>query len=473
MGLAERPQVVIVGAGPAGVVSAITLARYDIPVLLIEKREQLSTLSRSLVISTRSMEIFRAWGLEDAIRAGASDVEPIGWVTAALSDKGGSLFPLGYPTTKEAARISPTRPAWAPQDHLEPLLLDLLQSFPAAQVRFSSELIDLVMRNDSVLVTIHNALTGATHDIEVSYVLAGDGAHSTVRTKLGISMIGRDDLAEFHGVQFFAPLSDLLDDRRYGLNVIANPEVRGVVAPRGRNDRWLLNREWRPGQESILEYSEEQLVRLIQIAAGAKVTPSIERVARFRFAAQIAERYRLDRAFLMGDAAHRMTPRGGTGMNTAIHDAFDIAWKLAWVIRGWAGTDLLDTYEAERRPVGEHNVERSRDPNGHKQQFDIALPWDLNERLPHFWIKKDGQQLSTLDLIGTGLTIVAGSRALRLDKINLEPGVTPPLTTHVLDDADASALGIGPEAVRMFLPSGRSLDESEANALGIAHSLRL
>jgi hypothetical protein len=94
----------------------------------------------------------------------------------------------------------------------------------------------------------------------------------------------------------------------------------------------------------------------------------------------------------------------------------------------------------------------------------------LNERLPHFWIKKDGQQLSTLDLIGKGLTIVAGWRALRLDKISLEPGVTAPLTTHVLDETDANTLGIGPEAVRMFLPSGRSLDDSEANALGIAHS---
>ena len=144
-------------------------------------------------------------------------------------------------------------------------------------------------------------------------------------------------------------------------------------------------------------------------------------------------------------------------MNTAIQDAFDIAWKLAWVIRGWAGTDLLDTYETERRPVGEHNVERSREPNGHKQIFETAMPWDLNGRIPHCWIKDGAHKLSTLDLIGEGLTVVAGPRAARSDKIVSGLRITAPLTTHVLDESDANALGIDAGAVGVFLPNGRSI----------------
>src|SRR5512135_2934623 len=119
----NRPDVLIVGAGPAGLVTGITLARYGVNTLVVEKRTQLSTLSRATVISTRCMEIFRSWSLEDAVRAGAADVEPCGWVTSTLASGEGRVIQLGYPTAAAAAAISPSRPAWAPQDHLEPLLL--------------------------------------------------------------------------------------------------------------------------------------------------------------------------------------------------------------------------------------------------------------------------------------------------------------------------------------------------------------
>jgi putative polyketide hydroxylase len=113
-GLSDR-QVVVVGAGPAGLVSAITLAMYGIDVLVVEKRVATSELSRALVISTRAMEIFRGWGLEDQIRAGAADVESRAWVTPSLASGEGIEMPLGYPTASHAAEVSPTRPAWAPK----------------------------------------------------------------------------------------------------------------------------------------------------------------------------------------------------------------------------------------------------------------------------------------------------------------------------------------------------------------------
>jgi putative polyketide hydroxylase len=103
-----------------------------------------------------------------------------------------------------------------------------------------------------------------------------------------------------------------------------------------------------------------------------------------------------------------MTPRGGTGMNTAIQDSFDLGWKLAWVLRGWAPPSLLDTYETERRPVALHNVTCASEPAGARASTGEALPWDLNGRLAHHWIRTPGRPISTLDLIGDGLTVLAG-----------------------------------------------------------------
>ena len=94
----------------------------------------------------------------------------------------------------------------------------------------------------------------------------------------------------------------------------------------------------------------------------------MEGIGAFTFAAQLAERFREGSAFLVGDAAHRVSPRGGTGMNTAMHDGFDLGWKLAWVLRGWAQPALLDTYELERRPIVEHNLARSADPGGSNRE---------------------------------------------------------------------------------------------------------
>jgi putative polyketide hydroxylase len=450
-----KPQVLVVGAGPAGLVAAITLGRYGIPTLLVEKRTTISTLSRATVISTRSMEIFRSWGLEEAVRAGAADVEPCGWVTTALASGTGTVIRLGYPTAAEAAAISPTRPAWAPQDHLEPLLLALVREAESIEVRFGWELVELEQRDDGVVATLLDE-SGGTERVHAQYLIGADGAHSTVRARLGISMAGPDTLAEFQMVQFDAALAPAVGDHRYGLNVITNPESRGVLVARGRRDRWGFAREWREGQERLDECSEQRLVDLIRTAVGgASPTPRIERVSTFRFAAQLADRHRDGRCFIVGDAAHRMTPRGGTGMNTAVHDGHDLGWKLAWVIRGWSGSELLDTHEAERRPVAEHNVARSADPNGAENGAADALAWDLGERLHHHWLARNGQAVSTLDLLTDGLTLLVSPEAPARHVAPGNFGTSAPVETHVLDHATSRSLGLEPGDVLPLRPDGR------------------
>ena len=165
-----QAQVLIVGAGPAGLVAGITLARYGIAVLVVEKRDEISTLARALVISTRSMELLHTWGLEHDVRAGAADVEPSGWVTHTLASDEGMVVPSGHPTAAQAARVSPTRPAWAPQDHLEPILLAYLHTLPGAQVRFGCELVTLQQDDDRVHVSLRERASGRTWDVETRLV---------------------------------------------------------------------------------------------------------------------------------------------------------------------------------------------------------------------------------------------------------------------------------------------------------------
>jgi putative polyketide hydroxylase len=456
--LSRNCSVLVVGAGPGGLVAAITLARYGVDVLLIDKRGGPSGLSRSLVISTRGMELMRRFGLEEAIRSGAADVKIRAWVTPDLASGEGTEMPLGSPSDAEAALASPTRPAWVAQDHHEPIMFEHLRSLPSASIRLGCQLLGVTQDDSGVRATVEDAGTGTVEGITASYLIAADGAHSTVREQLGISMIGPGDLADYERVEFTAPLWVLAGEHRYGLYVITRPDAAGVLAPRGRGDRWFLAREIPVGTGGLADLGPGGLTGLIQRAAGSsELRPQIERLSTWTFAAQLAERYAQGRCYLVGDAAHRMTPRGGTGMNTAIQDAFDLGWKLAWVLRGWAGPDLLASYETERRPVAAHNVQRSSEPTGARRETDQVLTWDLGGRLPHHWLVVGDQERSTIDLIGDGLTLLAGPSDPRWARFADTEPPNPPMRVHTLDARTTDALDLPPAGALLARPDGSEL----------------
>ena len=450
-------EVLVAGAGPGGLVAAITLARYGIDVALIDKRSTPSGLSRSLVVSTRGMELMRRFGLEAAVRSGAADVKIRAWVTPDLASGQGTEMPLGNPSDAEAAMASPTRPAWVAQDYHEPVMFGHLRGLPTARIRLGCQLLGVTQDDSGVRATVAGAGTGAVEHVCASYLIAADGAHSTVREQLGIAMLGPDDLADYERVEFTAPLWPLAGEHRYALYLITRPGAAGVLAPRGPGDRWSLSREVPAGSRGLASLGQDDLTGLIQRAAGSsRFQPQIERLSAFTFAAQLAERYAQGRCFLVGDAAHRATPRGGTGMNTAIQDSFDLGWKLAWVLRGWASPQLLASYERERRPIAAHNVQRSSEPAGARRETDEALAWDLGGRLPHHWLAGD-QERSTVDLIGDGLTLLAGPsdpRWLRFARY-FKPNV--PLNVHVIDARTSEALGLQPTGALLARPDGREL----------------
>ena len=457
--------VVIAGTGPAGLVAAVTLARNGVRSLLVERNQGLSPLPRATAVSTRTMELLRSWGLEDEVRAGQLDLNSTGaWAAGTLTSPEGAELPLGVAGIEQAAAASPTTLAAVPQDHLEPVLLGQLQALGLTEIRFGTELSALDQDADGVTVVLRQRAGGAEQAVRAGYLVGADGAHSAVRRLLGIAMNGPDHLNEQLTVLFEAPLGEVVGDRRHGIYFIQHPEAGGVLVPNGAGDRWLYGRGWDPPRERLEDYSDARLTGLIRTAAGVGDLP-VRIVAKgaYSFAAQVAERYREGRAFLAGDAAQRMTPRGGMGMNTAVAEAHDLAWKLAWVLNGWAGPGLLGSYEAEWRPVGARRTARSA-REGAEPDGAEALAEDLNGRLPHAWLPSaDAHPRSTLDLLGPGLTLLTGpgpgpgpgpgAAAWTAAAAALE---TPfPLTVHTLDPATATALAVIPDGAILARPDAQ------------------
>ena len=465
--------VLVVGAGPAGLTAAISLARHGIDVLVIEKHAGTSPFPKATGVSTRTMELLRGWGLEERIRAGSMRVEHSMAVSETLIGPALATMPFGYPTTQQALAVSPTSPVACPQDHLEPVLHKHLLEC-GGHVRFGTELVDVTTDDDGITAALHEPATDHWHRVRARYVIGADGPRSAVRSALGIGVENLGTIGDFVSVTFRADLTRRLPRTPSAINAVQAAGAEGMFVPTSTDDRWIYAREWHPELgETLDDWTTQRCVELIRAGTGLKdLRPDVLSVMAFVMGGHIADTFRADRGFLVGDAAHRTTPVGTLGMNTAIQGAHNLGWKLAWVLRGWAGEALLDSYETERRPIGTDNVlrslRRSPESEGDGLAWDVGVRYasavldaDAGARAPHVWVHRDGHRTSTLDLFAGRLTLLTGRRGEPWRRAAAEIAAAgTPITTlsagcDLHDDGTfADRYGLGDTGAALVRPDG-------------------
>jgi 2-polyprenyl-6-methoxyphenol hydroxylase-like FAD-dependent oxidoreductase len=331
-----------------------------------------------------------------------------------------------YPSIREALAVSPAYPAICAQDHIEPVLAAEVRRL-GGEIRFGTSLTALRTTPDGVRATL-----GPAGAVRARYVVGADGPRSAVRAAVGIGWEHLGSLGEFANVLFRQDLAALLGRRLPGIVFVKHPDAACVLVPVGAG-RWTATRRWDPERgESAADFTPDRWTELLRTATGVPgLRPELLAAGAFTMAADVATAVRSGPAFVVGDAAHRMTPMGGIGMNTAIHDGHELGWRLAWAVRGLAGDALLDSYAAEREPLGRALAARSL---SEERQPDDGLPTDLGrtyrspvvaddgaapaqghfrtarpgERAPHVWVRRHGRRASVLDLFEDRMTVLAG-----------------------------------------------------------------
>jgi 2-polyprenyl-6-methoxyphenol hydroxylase-like FAD-dependent oxidoreductase len=365
--------VLIVGGGPVGLAASICLSRFGVRSLLVEQHATTTTHPKATVVNTRTFELFRQWGVEDKVRAGGLPMDKSRFTVWATSLTGYELGRLalaasgaskqGDPTAamREMGKSSPTFTSICPQDVYEPILRDAAEAAPAGDVRFHTKLESFDADGDGVRAVIRSLDDGREQTVRAEYLLACDGAASPIREQLAVPMLGADNIGSILNIYLHADLTPHISGREGALYWILNADLAGVFIALNNRDRWLFNTPFRLADgQSMAMFTPDHCARLVRRAVGdAGIALEIKSIDPWVMRSQVAERYQVGRIFLLGDAAHRFPPTGGFGMNTGVQDAHNLAWKIAGVLQGWASATLLETYGAERRPVGQFNADQS------------------------------------------------------------------------------------------------------------------
>jgi len=503
-GKTNETQVLIAGGGMVGLSAAAFLAAHGVRSIAVERLKDSSPLPRAAFCHQRTLELFRWLGIEERVREGsAKEFVPEGAIIAMDSVSGRKLADIIGNLNEGVEALSPCRRLFLNQPSLEPILRDRARE-GGSDILQGAEITAVHQDDGGVRATVRDTDGGNVRELRAAYLIAADGGHSRIRESLGIGYEGRGAFSNSLTIYFTADLSPWIGQNAWSLIYVNNPLLGGF---------FRLNRAARAGFLAInivgdpkvdphaatnvaSDVSQGRLIELVRAGVGKPdLDVRIDGYTRWRATAQVAQSLQAGRVFIAGDAAHLMPPNGGFGGNTGIHDAHNLAWKLAAVLKGHASPTLLDTYASERKPVARFTVEQAFSryvartaPWLHDSQHPEPLVHDLNielgylygsslgthadprttrgmigSRAPHVWLTRGGQRVSTVDLTGNYLLFAGAEgtpwlkaaksaasqfRGLTLDAYRVGADLQDP------DSLFTQAYGISPSGAVLVRPDG-------------------
>jgi 2-polyprenyl-6-methoxyphenol hydroxylase-like FAD-dependent oxidoreductase len=448
--------VLIIGGSLVGLTSAVLLGKQEVPSLVVERHAGSAIHPRAALILQRSMEILRGAGIEDVIRSLSAKQFDQDAAIMSAETLAGKEIAWHLPKLNEGVGdLSPCLRLFVTQVAIEPVLAERARQL-GADIRFGTELVSFEDHGDGVTAVTRQRDTGEVSTVSARYMIAADGTHSTIRDRLGIGTSGRGALSKSITIYFHADVEALLRKRSLGVIMIVNktlqgffriekPYRSGFLAVHGLGD------PQNPNSDIWTDLTNDRCVEFVRAALGdPDIEVQIDNVMRWQATAQVADSFQKGNVFLVGDAAHSMPPYGGFGGNTGIQGAHNLAWKIKAALEGRAGTGLLATYDAERRPVAQFTVEQAygryvaraapflavhgTQPLVSDADIDLGYRYRIatsdgectsesvhgspresagapGTRAPHHVLMHDGQQISTHDLFGVNFVMLGGPDA--------------------------------------------------------------
>ena len=510
----------IVGAGAGGLTTSALLAKHGIRSLLVEKRREVFLYPKARNLSFRSLEILRGLGLADEVHAiadGVSDMLAKPTLNSAEEKQGFDADAIFAPFES----LSP-EPAgqYCPQSAFEPLLLTYIRH-QGNQVRYGTDFCSFEQDDTCVTALVRDRDSGTTEVVRADYLIAADGVHSPIRDALAVPTSGYGPLPIYVVFIYFrAPWRTFVPKLGDGAALqVSNADVDGIFLP-VRADFGMFITTYCPDMgDAAAQFTAERCREVLTTAIGEPIDMEILDVASWQPYERVADQFQCGRVFLVGDSAHTMPPFKAGGANTAIQSAHNLAWKLAAVLNGTADSALLATYHTERHPVGRFNARQSLSgpalaflpvndnrpqlpPEEEAPMFHLLIGYRYGSaavisdeaagsgllvdelhgqpgtRVPHAWVFADGIRVSTLDLLGSGFTLLTGEQGTEWfgAAASASAALGVPVDVHRIgtdgDVADpnaawAAVTGLGPTGAMLVRPDdfiGWRADKRPANA---------